>query len=240
MADVFDKLKVQKNQTVKTYEVQDSSLRALVSNKTMGTSAGTVTGAIAEHESDISSLNSDIAKLQEGLAIIVTGDTAPVAVPVGGYAYLKTNTHGLADGLYKNTSSSAFPVSGGTADSTVFTAVPTGAVNDAVSALTNKEQITATAASGVTIQIFAFSKKCGSYAYIVFVLDITSDKVIYDKLLDLNVTAEGPMYFPVFHGSTFAPLNVGCYITGNAVYTMGALASGTRIMGSTIILVNDQ
>lgn len=79
--------------------------------------------------STVASLNDNIVNLQEGIAIIVDGDTASVAVPVGGYAYVKNNTHGLADGLYKNTSSSAFPVSGGTANSTVFTTVPTGAVN---------------------------------------------------------------------------------------------------------------
>lgn len=68
--------------------------------------------------------------LQEGLAIIVDGDTCITAVPVGGYAYIKNNTHSLPEGLYKNTSASAFPVSGGTADSTVFTAVSGGALNE--------------------------------------------------------------------------------------------------------------
>lgn len=68
--------------------------------------------------------------IQSGLAIIVDGDTASMAVPVGGYAYIKNNTHGLTEGLYKNTSSSAFPASGGTADSTVFTAASgEGALN---------------------------------------------------------------------------------------------------------------
>ena len=87
---------------------------------------------------EIDSVSENIATLREGVAIIVDGDTASVAVPVGGYAYIKNNTHGLAEGMYKNTSSSAFPVSGGTANSTVFTTVPTGAVNDAVSALNSK------------------------------------------------------------------------------------------------------
>lgn len=67
--------------------------------------------------------------LQEGIAIIVDGDTASVAVPVGGYAYVKNNTHGLTEGVYKNTSSSAFPVTGGTADATVFTIIPDGGFN---------------------------------------------------------------------------------------------------------------
>lgn len=73
--------------------------------------------------------NGAIAKLQEGLAIIVDGDTCSVAVPVGGYAYIKNNTHSLTEGLYKNTSASAFPTSGGTADNTVFTAVSGGGLN---------------------------------------------------------------------------------------------------------------
>lgn len=73
--------------------------------------------------------NTSITGLEKGIAIIVTGDTASVAVPVGGYAYIKNNNHGLAEGLYTNTSSSAFPATGGTADSTVFTAVNEGALN---------------------------------------------------------------------------------------------------------------
>lgn len=102
-----------------------SEVNNKVGNTNLPTTAQTVTGAIAEQ-------NDNIANLQEGIAIIVDGDAAAVAVPVGRYAYLKNNTHGLSDGLYKNNSSSAFPVSGGTADSAVFSAVPTGAVNDAV------------------------------------------------------------------------------------------------------------
>ena len=70
-----------------------------------------------------------ISSLQNGLAIIVDGDTCATAVPAGGYAYIKNNTHGLTDGLYKNTSGSAFPTSGGTASSSIFTAEPTGGLN---------------------------------------------------------------------------------------------------------------
>lgn len=84
-----------------------------------------------------SSLSDNIANLREGVAIVVDGDSAAIAVPVGGYAWIRNNTHGLSDGIYKNTSSSVFPVSGGTADSTVFTAVSTGAVNDILAILMN-------------------------------------------------------------------------------------------------------
>lgn len=71
----------------------------------------------------------DLTPLQDGLAIIVNGDTCSTAVPVGGFAYIKNNTHGLSEGLYKNTSASAFPTSGGTASSSVFTKVSGGGLN---------------------------------------------------------------------------------------------------------------
>lgn len=71
-------------------------------------------------------LQTQVETLQDGLAIIVDGDTCSVAVPAGGYAYVKNNTHGLSEGLYKNTSGGAFPVSGGSATSAIFTAVPAG------------------------------------------------------------------------------------------------------------------
>ena len=93
---------------------------------------------IMDINNNMDTLDEAVEKLREGVAIIVDGDTASVAVPVGGYAYIKNNTHGLAEGMYKNTSSSVFPVSGGTANSTVFTTVPTGAVNDAVTSLNSK------------------------------------------------------------------------------------------------------
>lgn len=87
---------------------------------------------------ELEAQNNNITKLREGVVIVVDGDTAAFAVPVGGYAYIRNNTHGLTDGMYKNTASSAFPISGGTADSTVFASVPDGAVNDAVSTFNNK------------------------------------------------------------------------------------------------------
>ena len=67
-----------------------------------------------------------ISASQRSIAIIVDGDTAGATVAPGQYAYLKNNTHGLAEGLYQNTSNAAFPASGGTANSTVFTVVPGG------------------------------------------------------------------------------------------------------------------
>lgn len=84
-------------------------------------------GALAVYEWENASAPVDTMK---SIAIIVSGDRASMAVPVGGYAYIKNNTHGLAEGLYTNTSSAAFPTVGGTADSAVFTAVSGGGLND--------------------------------------------------------------------------------------------------------------
>lgn len=86
-------------------------------------------GGLNAIQDSISSTQIDISKVQEGLAIIVNGDTAPMAVPIGGYAYIKNNAHGLADGLYVNVSSAAFPVSGGVASSTVFASPDIGVLN---------------------------------------------------------------------------------------------------------------
>lgn len=74
-------------------------------------------------------IDAAVGGLQNSFAIIVDGDTCSTAVAAGAYAYIRNNTHGLAEGLYRNKSSSAFPVSGGTADSTVFEAVSGGGIN---------------------------------------------------------------------------------------------------------------
>lgn len=82
-------------------------------------------GDMTTAQGNITALQNTVSGMSggAGLAYIVTGDTANAAVPAGAYAYIKNNTHSLTDGYYQNTSASAFPVSGGTADSTVFTAV---------------------------------------------------------------------------------------------------------------------
>lgn len=87
---------------------------------------------------EISRAGAEEEKLQDAIAIIVDGDAAGQAVPVGGYAYIKNNTHGLTDGLYINSGSAAFPVTGGTADSTTFTAVSGGGLNSLNSKFTPK------------------------------------------------------------------------------------------------------
>lgn len=101
-----------------------------------------VTDEISENSDDIQKNSDDVTDLMNGLAIIVDGDTVPaqIAVPDGGYAYIRNNTHGLADGLYINSSGSDFPYSGGTADSTVFTSVAGaegGALNEIISILSD-------------------------------------------------------------------------------------------------------
>lgn len=79
-------------------------------------------------------LADNLDMLQSGLAIVVDGDSASAVVPVNRYAYIKNNTHGLVEGLYINTGSSDFPVSGGTADSSTFTAA-NGILNTIISRL---------------------------------------------------------------------------------------------------------
>lgn len=73
------------------------------------------------------------ANIEKGIAIIVTGDTAAAPIPAGNYAYIKNNTHGLTEGLY--TAVSAFPATGGTANSTTFTPVNAGGLNDIINNL---------------------------------------------------------------------------------------------------------
>ena len=74
-------------------------------------------------------IGNQINAIENGLAIIVEGDICTTAVPAGGYAYIKNNTHGLAEGLYRNKTTSAFPTTGGTANSTVFEYVGAGGLN---------------------------------------------------------------------------------------------------------------
>lgn len=95
--------------------------------------AGEIAGAGSNLGPAVAANTASIGHIEEGIAIIVNGDVASAAVPVGGYAYIKNNTHGLTEGLYTNTGASDFPTTGGTADSTTFTAA-SGALN----ALNNK------------------------------------------------------------------------------------------------------
>lgn len=99
---------------------------------------GELAGAGSNLGPAVAANTASIGHIEEGIAIIVNGDVASAAVPVGGYAYIKNNTHGLTEGLYTNTGASAFPTTGGTADSTTFTAA-TDALNALNSKLKNQE-----------------------------------------------------------------------------------------------------
>lgn len=97
-------------------------------SRTMTASGEDVVDAVNKQSQQISKLQETDAAFESGLAVIVDGDTASQEVPVNGYAYIKNNTHGLADGLYKNTGNSSFPMSGGMADYNFFTST-TNALN---------------------------------------------------------------------------------------------------------------
>ena len=115
----------------KTVDQALSENAQAISNEAIRASGqeGILAGRITTAEQQNTAQNTSITALENGIAIIVTGDTASAAVPAGGYAYIRNNNHGLAEGLYINTSSSAFPATGGTADNTVFTPVTDGALN---------------------------------------------------------------------------------------------------------------
>lgn len=104
--------------------------------------------------------------LESGLAIIVDGDTAAQAVPAGAYAYIRNNTHGLANGLY--TARTTFPATGGTADSTAFQAVDSGALNSLSDSLANRpicEIVTGSGTTGETGIIQVSIVNSYTYAY---------------------------------------------------------------------------
>lgn len=91
--------------------------------------SGTVGEELSAQKNTLNQLDASVSAVENGLAIIVDDDTCSIAVPIAGFAYIKNNTHGLAEGLYKNISASAFPVSGGTANASVFSPVSDGGFN---------------------------------------------------------------------------------------------------------------
>ena len=126
-----------------------------------------ISDSIGAVEDDVDAVADLLAITQSGLAIIVDGDTCTMAVPVGGYAYITNNTHGLAEGLYTNTSASAFPTSGGTADGTVFTAVSDGGLNALNTQLINMFDFTAHSGSSAADSSLpsGVTKNSGSFNY---------------------------------------------------------------------------
>lgn len=120
-------------------------------------------GDITDLQDDVQDLQTAVAGLSggaDGLAYIVTGDTANAAVPAGAYAYIKNNTHSLTDGYYQNTSASSFPTTGGTADSTVFTAVSSEGI---LNALNNKLSYLDNVVTGVPVDISGYSDVNNAY-----------------------------------------------------------------------------
>lgn len=73
--------------------------------------------------SQIKDTDTAIDAIERGLVIVVDGNNATSAVPVGALAYLKNNENGLQEGMYANISNAPYPTTGGTADANVFSAV---------------------------------------------------------------------------------------------------------------------
>ena len=96
----------------------------------------------------VSNQSQQIDNVKAGIAIIVNGDTATQEVPAGGYAYIKNNTHELTEGLYRNKTTGAFPVTGGTADSTIFESVSNGGLNDLNNKFVNRPKLFSIQGSG--------------------------------------------------------------------------------------------
>ena len=103
----------------------------------IGNNLSAINGDISDLQTNVNSLQSNATKaqtsinaLESGIAIIVNGNSAAQTVPSGGYAYLKNNQYGLAEGLYINTNSADFPTgSSVAATSSYFSAVSGGGLN---------------------------------------------------------------------------------------------------------------
>jgi hypothetical protein len=156
-----------------------TSLNSLTSDEIENSS--TVTGNTVTDALD--NLKTSLNHLEGGLAIIVNGDTCSTAVPVGGYAYVKNNTHGLAEGLYANTSASAFPTSGGTANSSVFTAVSDGGLNSLKNSFNSRKLITVYSGPQVLLNTTASIpiSNLGSYQTLIFVFQYGANGNYYQQ-----------------------------------------------------------
>ena len=175
-------------------------------------------------------LNDQINATQSGLAIIVDGDTASMAVLVGGYAYIKNNTHGLVEGLYTNTSSGAFPTSGGTADGTVFTAVSGGALNTIQQSMASIESISITAAANVVID-YNNSCRIGKIGILVVGCHVTANGV--SKLFDIVATSDlvtaGATLIIGKGNGQWDVTGVAYGYLGKNAFTTGNVSSGTYL-----------
>jgi len=107
-------------------EISSATIDSIINTNSLDssnltTSWGNITGTLS-NQTDLNAILSNKINASD-FAIIVDGDTCAIAVPVYGYAYIKNNTHGLVEGLYQNTSNDIFPMTGGTADGSIFTGV---------------------------------------------------------------------------------------------------------------------
>lgn len=139
----------------------------------------------------------ELTNVQDGIAVIVDGDTCPVVVESGMYAYIKNNTHGLAEGLYKNTSNSAFPTSGGTADGTVFEADSAGGLNALKASLLWKNTNISTFAPQ-TIQLDLSKYK---FVLVIMCENYTSDARIKMQHSCLTAVGQSGACYPLYTGA---------------------------------------
>jgi len=110
-------------------------LDGVVGGTSMGTTATTLTGAIAEHEGDISGINTELGKAEDSIAIVVNGDTAPQNISRGQYLFIKGHSS-LASGGYHATAAIS---SGADVTSENVSADSDGIANSLYDSITNND-----------------------------------------------------------------------------------------------------
>lgn len=128
---------------------------------------------IAVINTNMDTIDSAVVNADASMAIVVNGDTASQAVASGDYAFVINNTHGLASGLYKNKTKNAFPVSGGTADSTVFDAVTNGGFN----------ALNGNISKPIVVSLDSVTNTSGSYSHTTSITGVTATM----KPIDIEV-----------------------------------------------------
>lgn len=143
------------------------------------------------------------AGVESGLAIIVDGDTAAKAVAQGAFAYLKNNTHGLSNGLYK--AKAAFPATGGTADSTAFEAVEDGGLNSLSDRILPKSYLRRAVISVTTASDGSFFTGLNLNESTFVEAHLTNDSsAIY--CINYITSVAGALYGVVYRASNMSPI----------------------------------
>lgn len=184
--------------------------------------------------SQITDTETSINAIERGLAIVVDGNNASSAVPVGALAYLKNNENGLQEGLYANVSNTPYPTTGGTADANVFTAVP-NVLNSIKQDLTNVETIVG---DGVLTD-FTATDLTGAANELKNTLNSLSDDV--DAVETATETLENGLAIPKTGDTADTTLSVGTFInlTGNSTLEDGLYqVSSTISQGATYTTSN--